>query len=67
MRRAAAPDRPGLLCWHSHQQPRTPGSLLLQRMENDLRGGDWASPPDLNLSDKTRAFRKKKKATKQAR
>lgn len=39
-----------------------------QRMENDLRGGDWASPPDLNLSDKTRAFsEEKKKATQQAR
>jgi hypothetical protein len=38
-----------------------------QRIENDLRGGDWASPPDLNLSDKTRTFRKKKKATQQAR
>lgn len=33
-----------------------------QRIENDLRGGDWASPPDLNLSDKTRTFRKKKKS-----
>lgn len=38
-----------------------------QRMENDLRGGDWASPLDLNLSDKTRASWKKKKATQQAR
>lgn len=40
---------------------RLPDFRGCQRMENDLRGGDWASPPDLNLSDKTRAFRKKKK------
>lgn len=42
--------------------PGLPAFSGCQRMENDLRGGDWASPPDLNLSDKTRVFRKKKKS-----
>lgn len=34
---------------------------------NDLRGGVWASPRNLNLRDKTLAFpqEKKKKATRQ--
>lgn len=44
-------------------RPGLPAFSGCQRMENDLRGGDWASPPDLNLSDKTRAFRKKKSHT----
>lgn len=42
-------------------RPVLPAFCRCQRIENGLRGGDRASPPDLNLSDKTRAFQKEKK------
>lgn len=43
-------------------QSKAPCFLRLPKDgKNDLRGGDWASPQDLNLRDKTLPFRKKKK------
>lgn len=42
-------------------QPRSPCFPRLPKDgRNDSRGGDWASPCNLNLRDKTLAFQKKK-------
>lgn len=47
--------------WHRDEQSRTLGfPQLPEDGGNDLRGGDWASPLDLKLRDKTLAFRKKR-------
>lgn len=50
--------------WLWDQQSKAPSFPRLPKDgKNDLRGGDWASPRNLNLRDKTLAFQKKKSRT----
>lgn len=53
--------------WLWDEQSKAPCFPRLPKYgRSDFRGRDWASPQDLNLSDKTLVFRKKKKATQKA-